>query len=118
MSLINDREHGPDYHQPEKPTDVSQGKLWFNPETDKSSMADGVDYWGQVVLGTAGYCVGGNVSGFLTKIEKMSFSTESWATSIQSVSNIAGQDSTASSLQAGYIGGVVVSPLATYTTTV
>jgi hypothetical protein len=82
MGLIVERTPGPDFRQSAKPTDVTQGNVWFNPESLRNSMADGTDYWGRTENGVAGY------SPFDTILKKMTFATEAISTS--SASKIGG----------------------------
>lgn len=106
MGNIVDRSHGADYHQPEKPTDVSQGKLWFNPETDLYSMADGVDYWGQVELGVAGYSAGGyDGAARLSVVDKLIFADESISSITSTLNSGTSSLGATASLSDGYILG-------------
>lgn len=77
MGSLEEVKQGPDFKQSKKPSDHSTGRLWFNRDADKFSMADGVDYWGRGVP-VFGYFVGGEGAGssFYLDTNALSFSTE------------------------------------------
>lgn len=102
MGIIVDNGPGPNFRQTDKPSEVGQGNVWYSPVTNRSSMADGVDYWGTTPIGIAGYVS----DGFgLSSIDKLLFSIESVSSIVSNIGSSGGHGGAVHASTAGYVMG-------------
>jgi len=102
MGILVDNGPGPNFRQTDKPSEVGQGNVWYNPTSNRTSMADGVDYWGMIPVGVAGYISDG---GGLSSIDKMLFSIESISSISSNIGSAGGHGGAVHASTAGYVMG-------------